>query len=144
MRVLGPIVLPQTLLMPRRQSKFPECRSVGSELVRDDNPWCKSLVLKKLAHQLQRGSTVTPGLDQEVQNLTFAINSTPKIYPLAADRDEHLVQVPLVVRFWPAPSKPLSIEVSEFQNPPPDRFVGNVDSAFRQKFLDIPKAKREP
>ena len=132
MRVLGPIVLPEPLLMPRRQSKFPECRSVGSQFVRDDNPWCEAVRLQELAHQLKRGSLVTPGLDQEVKNLTFAVHGAPRVHPLSSNRNKHLVAVPSIIGFRPRPSKPLGMEASKLQHPPPDRLVGDVDPPFRQ------------
>ena len=143
MRVLGSIVLSQSLFMPCRQPKFTERRGIGSQLVRDDNARCHALLLQELAHQLQRGSLVSFGLDQKVRNLTFAIHGTPQIHLLATDRNEHFVEVPPVTRPWPAPSKPLGVEVSELQDPPPYRLVGDFDPPFRQQFLDVPIAKCE-
>ncbi len=143
MRVLGSIVLPQSLLVPRRQSKFPESPSVGSRFVGDGKSWCETMCLQEFAHQLQRAGLATPGLDQEIQNLTFAIHGRPRIHRIAADCDEHLVEAPSIIGFQSRPSKPLGMEASKLQRPPPDRLVGNVDPWFRQQLLDVPIAERE-
>ncbi len=143
MRVLGSIVLPEALFMLCRQPEFTERRGVGSQLVGDDNPRREALRLQELAHQLQRGSTVVPGPDQEIQNLTFAIHGTPQVHPLSSNRNIHLVEVPSIIGLRPRPSKPLGVEVSELRNPPPDCFIGDVDPSFRQQFLDIPTAERK-
>ena len=85
MRVFGPIVFAQPLFMRADQSQTPKRRGVGAKLVGDQQLRRKSLLLEKLAHQPQRGSAVAPALNQHVEDLTFVIDSTPKVHPLAGD-----------------------------------------------------------
>jgi hypothetical protein len=51
MRILRPIVLPKTLLMPTGQSQTPERRGVGAQLVGDQQFRRETLLLEQLAHQ---------------------------------------------------------------------------------------------
>ena len=66
MRSFDAIVLPTSLMMPGRQSKISEGRSVGTKLVRDDGPWRETALLYQLSHELQRGSPIMLGLDEDI------------------------------------------------------------------------------
>ena len=44
----------------------------------------------------------------------------------SGDANDHLVEVPPVARAWAGPSKPPGKPGPELQNPPPHRFVGNL------------------
>src|SRR4051812_42812037 len=104
MRVLGPVVLAQTLLMMRAQPEFAMSGSVGTELVRDQHLWRTALLLDQLAQELQGRFLVAPGLDQRVEPLAFGIARPPQVQAPALDRDHHLVQMPRPRRFWPQPA----------------------------------------
>jgi hypothetical protein len=60
------IVLPETLLVVRRQTTLRERRCVRSQLVRRDDSRCDALLLEKLAHQLQGRRFVTSALHDDV------------------------------------------------------------------------------
>src|SRR5919112_4021793 len=66
MRVLGPIVHAQPLLVPTGQAKSLERRAVGAELVRDRQLRRKAVLAKQLAHQPHGCSLVPARLDQDV------------------------------------------------------------------------------
>ena len=51
MRILRPIVFQKPLLMPTGQSKTPERRGVGAQLVGDQQFRRETLLLEQLAHQ---------------------------------------------------------------------------------------------
>ena len=77
------------------------------------------------------------------------IYSPPKIVPLAVDPHDHLVQVPLPVRICAHRADPFLADLSGKKRaksvpPKPNRFVTDVDAAFVQKILHVPKRKREP
>jgi hypothetical protein len=62
---------------------------------------------------------------------------------VAADRDDHLVEMPLAA--WP---RSLGAQIAselqpELQDPSPDRLVRNIEAAFCQEFLDVVVAERE-
>jgi hypothetical protein len=106
------------------------------------------LFLKKLAHQPQRRPAVTPALNQHVKHLSFMIDGTPEIHPLAADPHHHLVQMPAVARPRATPTQPSPDRGTEFQHPAPHSFVGDVETSLGQQFLDVAvaqgKAQIEP
>jgi hypothetical protein len=62
------------------------------------------LLLEKLAHQPQRRPAVSPTLNQHIEDLTFMVDSTPQVHPLAGDPDHHLIQMPAVARPRTTPS----------------------------------------
>ena len=59
-----------------------------------------ALPLQEFSHQLERCFAVSPGLNEDVQHLTFAVHGTPDVQLSAVDRDEHLIKMPAPV--WPA------------------------------------------
>ncbi len=76
------------------------------------------------------------------------IHSPPKIVRLAVNLHEHLVQVQLPVRICALLADPFLADFSgEYwaKSVPPksNRFVADIDAAFVQKVLHIPKRKRE-
>ena len=67
MRILSPIVLPQPLLVPSRQSHCGLCRAVRAKLVGDQNIRREALFLKQLAHEFHGCSLVASPLHKEVE-----------------------------------------------------------------------------
>src|SRR5947209_15941984 len=49
-----------------------------------------------------------------------------------------------VARSWAAPSKPAGEPGPELQNPPPHRFIGNLQASLGQKLLHVAVAQGEP
>jgi len=82
-------------------------------------------------------------LDQHVENLALVIDSTPEIQPLARDAHHHLVQMPAIARPRAALAQPSRDRQAELQHPAPHGFVGDVEPAFGQQFLDIAIAQGE-
>lgn len=72
--------------------------AVGRALVRNSRVWDHALLLQELAHQLLGRAPVALGLDQNIEHLAFGIHRTLQVHLLAADPDEHLVEVPARVR----------------------------------------------
>src|SRR5271157_3168635 len=60
MRILGPIVLPQALLMASRQSHLRLGRAVRAQFVRHQHIGCEALFLEQLAHQFHGCSLLAP------------------------------------------------------------------------------------
>ena len=104
MRVFGPVVFAQSLLMQAVQSQTPECGGVRAQLVGDERFRREALLLEQLAHQPQRRPSVAPTLNQHVEYLALVIDGTPQIHLPAGDPHHHLVEVPATARPRTAPA----------------------------------------
>src|SRR5258705_6934416 len=85
MRILCPVILPATCVVPLRNTKFAKRGAVGSELVGHNDGWSDALPLQEFSHQLERCFAVSPGLNEDVQHLTFAVHGTPDVQLSAVD-----------------------------------------------------------
>ena len=94
----NPIILPLGSMMPSREAELSNGSSVGSQLVRDQRARCKAMSLDKLPHQLQGCAPIAFRLDQDIQHLAVPIDRAPRVHAPAANRHEHLVEMPLKVR----------------------------------------------
>ena len=117
--------------------------TIRRKFVGDDCRRRNTLLLEQLSHQLERGSLVAFGLDQEVQDLAFSVDGAPKIHPPSADLYKHLVPVPTIIRSWPEASEPPGIAVSELENPTTHGLVRYIEAAIGQQILNVPEAQRE-
>lgn len=70
--------------------------AVAPELVGDHHPRRTTLAFQQLAHQPLCGARVPPALHQDVEHDAVPIDRTPKPVLLAVDRDDDLVEMPLV------------------------------------------------
>jgi hypothetical protein len=71
------------------------------------------------------------------------IDCAPEKLQLAVDSKEDLVQMPVVAEPALSSLQLAAIICAELLTPPPNRFIGYDDAAFRQKILDISEAKAE-
>ena len=101
MRVLRAVVGAQSLLVRTREANFAKRRPLGSQLVGDDNRRNEPLVTKEFAEQAQCRDLVALGLNENFENLAFAVNGTPHVHLASGDRDHHFVEMPTSVRFGP-------------------------------------------
>ena len=76
MRVFGPVVFAQSLLMQAVQSQTPERGGVRSQFVGDQQFRHEALFRKQLAHQPQRRPTVAPTLNERIKDLAFVVDGT--------------------------------------------------------------------
>ena len=93
MGILCPVILPATCVVPPRNTKFAQRRAVGSELVSHDGGWRDALILQEFSHQLERRLAVSPWLNEDVQDLAFAVHGTPDVQLSAVDGDEHFIEI---------------------------------------------------
>jgi|HubBroStandDraft_4_1064222.scaffolds.fasta_scaffold01312_4 hypothetical protein len=134
--ILGAIVRPQSLLMRTGQAQVPESRSVGAELVGRQQFWREASFPEQLAHQSECRALVAAALHQHIENLTLVIDGAPQVHPFG-DANYHLVEVPSIARARAGASEPAGKPGPELQNPPPHRFVGNLQPTLGQEFLDV-------
>ena len=85
MRVLRSIIGAQSLLVQSREANFAKRRSIGSEFVGDDSRRNEALPSKQFPQQPYRRSLVASGLNQDLENLAFAVDSAPHIHFLSRD-----------------------------------------------------------
>ncbi len=64
--------------MPMLDTKITSGGMVGSLIVRDQSLRHEAVFLQELAHQFERRRPIPLGLDQDVQNLSFAIDGAPE------------------------------------------------------------------
>ena len=86
---------------------------------------------------------ISRSLDKQVEDLALVIDGPPEVHPLPGDPHHHLVQVPSVARPRAPLAQPSRDRGTEFQHPAPHRFVGDVEPALGQQFLDIAVAQGE-
>src|SRR5215212_10289651 len=98
------------------QAQVPESRSVGAELVGDEQFRRESLFLEELAHQPECSPLVASALNQHLENLAFMINGAPQVHPLTDNPDHDLVEVPSIAWPWPTPPQLSCDPGPEFQN----------------------------
>ena len=68
-----------TCVVPPRDAKFAQRRAVRIRACRSRWWWSNALLLQKFPHQLERRLAVSPGLNEDVQHLAFAVHGTPDV-----------------------------------------------------------------
>lgn len=63
---------------------------------------------------------------------------------MSTDRNEHLVQMPSIIRARPPFPKALGICRSEPSDPTANRLITHVEPSLRQQIFDITEAEIEP
>src|SRR5208282_2308369 len=101
------------------------------------------LFLVQLAHQFHGCSLIAPSLHEQIENLAFFVYRAPQPELPAANDHGHLVEMPL--RRWPRAStaKFSGEQRPKYQDPPPDRFVGDFQPALGQQIFDAAIAEFE-
>ena len=84
--------------MPCREPKLAPGSAIGLKLVRHEHAGSVAVLANELAHAPKSGCLVPPRLNQEIEDLPFAVDGAPQIHAPALDRDHHLVQVPGICR----------------------------------------------
>ena len=79
MGILSPVILPTTRVVSPRNTKFAQRRAVGSKLVGHDGGWTDAVLLQEFSHQLERRLAVPPWLNQNIQDLAFAVHGMPDV-----------------------------------------------------------------
>ena len=136
-RVLGPIVLPEPLLMVARQPDVPDGSTVRAQLIGYHRLWREALFSQQLAYQLDGRTPVSLALNQYVEDFAFVIDGPPEIHPLTGDPNDHLVEMPAIARPRTASPEPSCDDRSEFYHPAANRLVSNVEPSLGKEFLDV-------
>ncbi len=97
MRVLNPVVEPPTRSLFFERAHFSERSFVGSEAIRHDL-LRTTVSLHQFPEEFQCCGFVSALRDDCFEHLSFVIDGTPKIMPLAIHLHEYFVHVPLPFR----------------------------------------------
>jgi hypothetical protein len=86
---------------------------------------------------------IPSALHQDIEHVSLLIHRAPQIVAFTIDRQEDLVQVPLIT--WPGTpaTELIRILLPELATPLPDGFVRHNDPTNEQEFFHITMAKRE-
>src|SRR5437667_633383 len=144
MRILGPIVFAQALLMVAGKPEMPEGSAVRAQLVSCDLFRREALLAEQLAHEPYSCPLVSSALNQDLEDLTLMIDRAPQVHMPAGDPDDHFVEIPAITRSRTAPSQSLANRRSELEPPTANALVGNVEPALGKQLLNIAIAQAEP
>src|ERR1700724_3726311 len=143
MRILGPIVLTQALLMVAGKPKMPDSSAVGAQLVSRHLLRREALLAEQLAHKLDGCALAPSALNQDLEDLALMIDRAPQIHMLAGDADDHFVEMPAITWSRTAPPQRPSDCWSEFEHPAASALVGDVEPTLGKQFLNIAIAQGE-
>ena len=97
-----------------------------------------------LAEELLGGVLVPPTLDKYIEDIAVLIHGPPAVVTLAIDREEDLVQVPLVARSGTPPLELIGVLLAKFPAPLADGLIRDDHSAFEEELFDIAVTEAEP
>src|SRR3984957_14188511 len=142
MRILGPIVLAQPLLMARRQSDIGPCRAVRAQLIGHQNIGCEALFLEQLAHQFSRlwpcRAVVAPaGREPRLRRQPRATAKTAGPQSSRPSRRDAIATLAEGVD-----GEGLERTMARTSRPS-HRFVGHIEPAFSERIFDVAIAERE-
>ena len=96
---------------------------VAAQPVGDDDPRHVLQALEEFAEELLGGQRVSAWLDQDVEDVAVLVDGPPQVVTTAGDRQEHLVEVPLVAGSGLAAAQAGRVHGSELGAPLPDRLT---------------------
>jgi hypothetical protein len=143
MRILGPVVLPQALLVASRQAQLRLGCPIRAELIGDKRLGREALLPEQFEHKLRGRFRVAPPSHKEIENLALVVDCLPEPELSAADQNRHFVEVPLRRRPMASAAKFLGEHRPELQHPSPDCLIGDIQPALGQQILDIAEAEGE-
>ncbi len=123
--------------MNRVETQLVFGRAIRTKLVGHHDRWSDARLLQEFAHQPCCGPGIAATSHQESEHLTFAVDGAPKIKLLTSDHDEHFIKEPVIGWLVTVLPKAPSVDTTEMQEPSTCRLVGDIQSAFRQKLLNV-------
>jgi hypothetical protein len=143
MEALGAVVEISMLAVLHPRQNLPFRRTVALQFIGDDDTRYVLAPLEQLAEELLRGLFVSSALYEDIQYGTVLIYGAPEIVVLLVNGDEHLVQMPFIVRPGAPATQLIGIGLAELAAPLADGFVRYDHSPGAQQFLDITVTERK-
>src|SRR3954462_1550830 len=144
MRVFGPIILAQALLMTRSQPKLTAGAPVGRQPIGHDDGRSVALLPKQLAHEPDGCGSVPARLHEGVQDLALTIDGSPQPQAFAPNHDSHFVEMPPGAWLGTKPTEVARESWPELENPAPNCLVGHIEAALGQELFHVAVAQGEP
>ncbi len=143
MRDFGAIVGVASRVMTNGRQEGSKRSSIAFEFVSDDSKRLFPLAAHQSLKEPLGGALISTWLNQDVNHVAVLIHGPPKILLLAIDPHEDFVQVPDIAEAALAPLQLSSIVRTELLTPMSNGFIGDHDSAFGEKILDISETQAE-
>ena len=140
-RSFDAIVLPLRLVMRGVEAQITKCCRIGPPFIGNDRSRCKAMLLQQFTHQLERSTLVPFGLDEDIKDFAVLVDSPPHIHPATADRDVHLVEMPLRMCPRTLSSQNSRDRRAEPLHPSPNGLVRHLDTSFSHELLDVWEAQ---
>jgi hypothetical protein len=137
-RILSPIVQVLGLPMLDLREEFSQRRGVTAQLVGHDHTWHTARLAEYVPKEGERGLRISAGMDQNPQDETVPIDSTPGVMGPSIHLEVYLIAVPAIRRRRSKAPKAVGEEGSEFVAPCADRLVGHLDAVLRHQLRDVP------
>jgi len=92
----------------------------------NQHPRYPALLGQQLTEEPLGGLGIPARLDQDVEDIAVLVDGPPQVVTTAGDRQEHLVEVPLVAGSGLAAAQAGRVDGSELGAPPPDRLYVTI------------------
>ena len=119
-------------------------RTIASQLVGHETARFQSLTLEEFPKESTRRTPVSPGLHQDIDQVTILIHRAPQILALTMDPHEHFVQEPRISESTLTSLQPPCVVGPERLTPVPNRLLGDRDTPLSKQVLDIAETQAEP
>src|SRR4030095_5487193 len=126
-RVLAAIIEVAALPMFYSGQDLALGRAVALQLIRDDDPRDIPQALEQLAKELLRRVLIAPALNQDIEDVVVLVDSAPQGMPLPIDRQEDLVEVPLVPWLGASTLQLIGVVLPKLPTPLADGLMGHHD-----------------
>ncbi len=137
MRALRSVVLVLLRAVYDRRHHGTVRRGIGAQLVCDEPARRAALTFQQFPKETRGRLSSTPGLDEDVNDVTVLVNRPPEIPTPALNLHTELIQIPDVAQpTATAPQSPRVVE-PERLTPLPNRFVRHGDPSFGEEVFDI-------
>jgi len=143
MGVLRTIVeIPMLTVLDSRQNLALRC-AIAFEFIGNDDPWHVGEACEQLSKELLRGLLVPTTLDKNIEDIAVLGNRPPEVMSFAINREEDLVQVPLIAGSRTAPTESIRVGLTKLPAPLADRFVIHDHPTDKQQFFHVTMAERK-
>jgi len=145
--ILSPVVQPAANLLLRPIADVIHSRPVGAQPIGDDR-LRRTVTLQRLLHKPQRRWLVARFSHVAFENFALVIDRTPQVMRLAVDLHVDLIEIPFPMAETAHSAHTLPPNIGRKHRaktipPQPHRLVADVNAAFEQQILHVPKRQRE-
>jgi hypothetical protein len=106
--------------------------AVALQFIGNDYPRYVRQPFEELAKELLRSLLVSPALHQDVEHMTFLINTPPQVVTSALDGEKHLIEIPFVAGPRTAATRLIAIVLPELAASFADGLIGHDRAAVEQ------------